>query len=321
MIDLLLKIEDLKVSFCNEGSSIQVVRGFDLEIIRGEIVGIVGESGSGKTVSASSITGLLSKDIASIDSGSVVFEDKDLVKLSEKELKSIRGKNISYIFQNPAIALNPYKRVGKQLQTILKIHRLPGVKEDIIKTLEGVGIADARRVYDMYPYQLSGGLNQRVMIAECILCKPRLLIADEPTSAIDASVQKKVLDLLKDINKNQETSIIIITHDFDVAKYICDKIIIMYGGLVVEEGLVDDIFNNPLHPYTSELIKCAQALDSDDSNLYSLEGNPPTSYELKEQCPFYERCHIASDQCLKGIPETISIEDRKVRCVRYREGG
>jgi len=189
--------------------------------------------------SASSIIGLINKDIASIDSGSVLFEDKDLVKLSEKELKSIRGKNISYIFQNPAMALNPYKRVGKQLKTILNIHRLPAVKEDIIKTLEGVGIEDALRVYDMYPYQLSGGLNQRVMIAECILCKPRLLIADEPTSAIDASVKKKVLDLLKSINVNFETSIILITHDFDVAKYICDKIVIMYGeslGLIGESG-------------------------------------------------------------------------------------
>ena len=319
MIDCLLKVENLKVSFSHEDSYLQVVRGFDLEIQRGEIVGIVGESGSGKTVSASSITKLIPEDVARIDSGSVIFEGKELMGLSEKLLKSIRGKNISYIFQNPTMALNPYKRIGTQLKAILNIHRLPAIKEEILDTLKSVGIENAKQVYNMFPYQLSGGLNQRVMIAECILCKPRLVIADEPTSAIDASVQRKVLDLLKEINKTYETSIMLITHDFDVAKYICDKVLIMYGGLVLEEGKVEEVFHEPLHPYTKELIKCANALDSEEDDLYSLNGMPPIPKDFSNQCPFYERCSEARNECLENIPKIIDINNRKVRCIKYEK--
>lgn len=319
MNDYLLKVQNLKVSFNNEGSFVQVVRGFDVEIDRGEIVGIVGESGSGKTVSASSITRLLAEENSRIDSGSVIFENKDLMEFTEKELKNIRGKKISYIFQNPTMALNPYKKIGKQLRNILSIHRLPADKEDIIRVLKSVGINEAERVYNMYPYQLSGGLNQRVMIAECILCEPKLVIADEPTSAIDASVQKKVLDLLKSINESLETSIILITHDFDVAKYICDKVLIMYGGLVVEEGNVNDVFHKPLHPYTKELIKCSNALDSNAKELYSLEGTPPIPKEFVDQCPFYKRCSESDERCLEGIPEISNINDRLVRCIKYEK--
>lgn len=321
MIDHILTVENLKVSFYNDNAKIQVVRGFDLEMERGDIIGIVGESGCGKTVSASSIMRLIDPDVGSIDSGSIVFEDKDLMKFSEKQMKNIRGKSISYVFQNPSMALNPYKTVGKQLKSILNIHRLPAIKEEMIQMLLEVGIDDASGVYDMYPYQLSGGLNQRVMIAQCLLCQPRLLIADEPTSAIDASVQKKVLELLKDINTRYDTSIILITHDFDVAKTICERILIMYGGLVVEEGIVEEVFNNPLHPYTKELIKCSDALDGEQAELYSLEGTPPTPLEFDNSCPFYKRCSMRSDACLEAIPAIRVIENRKVRCINYQERG
>lgn len=321
MLDLVLEVSNLKVSFDNEHTKVQVVRGFDLTLERGDIVGIVGESGSGKTVSASSIIKLIDEDVGYIDSGEVLFEGIDLMTLSEKEMKGIRGNSISYVFQNPSVALNPYKRIGKQLKSVLSVHRLPAFKDDIIQVLKDVGIQGANQVYDMYPYQLSGGINQRVMIAQCILCKPKLLIADEPTSSIDASVQKKVLELLKDINEKYETSIILITHDFDVAKYICHKIVIMYGGLVVEEGLVDEVFNDPLHPYTSELIQCAKALDHVDETLYTLEGSPPTTFELTDQCPFYPRCKFRSIVCLEKIPDNVNIKNRKVRCNRYNERG
>lgn len=320
MNDTILDISDLRVSFNNSGQPVQVVRGFDLTMERRDIIGIVGESGSGKTVSATSILNLIDES-GRIDSGKIIFEGEDLIGFSEQQMNKIRGKSISYVFQNPSIALNPYKRVGKQLRTILNVHRLPSFKEDIIRVLKDVGIINASQVYDMYPYQLSGGINQRVMIAQCILCKPKLLIADEPTSAIDASVQKKILSLLKDINTKYETSIILITHDFDVASYICNRIVIMYGGLVVEEGLVDDVFNHPLHPYTSELIACAKALDSSSHELYTLEGSPPTVFELTDQCPFYVRCQYRTSACLEGIPRTTTTNNRKVRCVRYNEKG
>lgn len=321
MDDTILEINDLKVSFINNNKQIQVVRGFDLSMERRDIVGIVGESGSGKTVSASSILRLIDEETGTIDTGSIIYEGEDLIKYSEKQMNNIRGKSISYVFQNPSTALNPYKRIGKQLKSILNVHRLPSFKEDIIKVLEDVGIKNADQVYDMYPYQLSGGINQRVMIGQCVLCKPKLLIADEPTSAIDASIQKKILALLKDINTKYETSIILITHDFDVARYICDRIVIMYGGLVVEEGLVDDVFNHPLHPYTSELIACAKALDGATSKLYTLDGSPPTVLEFSDQCPFYIRCQYKTAACLEGIPETIITNSRKVRCIRYNEKG
>jgi len=311
MVEKLIEVKNLKVSFYDENSSIQVVRGFDMQINRGEIIGILGESGSGKTVSASSIIQLIDKKDGRIDSGQVIFDGRDLMKLGEDELVKIRGNRISYIFQNPTAALNPYKRIGKQLEDVLKIHQLPYSREIILEALADVGISDPATVYNMYSFQLSGGQNQRIMIAQCILCKPDLLIADEPTSAIDTSIQKKILDLLGNIKSKYNMSVIIITHDFDVAKYLCDRLVVMYGGLIVEEGTLKDIFNEPLHPYTKELIKCAKSLDMSEDVMYSLEGTPPTPYEFSESCPFYSRCKLREDACTKGIPEVVHIDNKR----------
>lgn len=319
MENKLIEVRDLKVSFYDEKGSVQVVRGFDIELNKGEIVGILGESGSGKTVSASSIIRLIDESIGTIDSGEVIFEEQDLIMASERELKKIRGNKISYVFQNSSAALNPYKTIGKQLGEVLKTHSLPKSKEYVLNKLGEVGIDETERIYNSYPFQLSGGQNQRIMIAQCILCDPELIIADEPTSSIDASLQKTVLDLLRDISKKNDMSVIIITHDFGVARYLCDRLMVMYGGLVVEEGTIEQIFNTPFHPYTKELIKCANSLAQDEDIMYYIEGTPPTPYQFKDECPFYSRCKFREPACTAEIPAFRKIEDRKVRCILYDE--
>jgi len=319
MMEKLLDVKDLRVSFYGDKGSVQVVRGFDISLHKGEVVGILGESGSGKTVSSSSIIKLVDESLGRIDSGEAIFKDKDLLKLSEKELKGIRGNEISYVFQNSSAALSPYKRIGKQLGEVLKTHGLPDSKDHILKTLEEVGLEDGERIFHMYPFQLSGGQNQRIMIAQCILCSPELLIADEPTSSIDASLQKTILDLLRDISTRNQMSVIIITHDFGVAKYLCDRLMVMYGGLVLEEGAIDEILNSPLHPYTQELMRCARSLAEDDETMYTIEGAPPTPYQFRDECPFYSRCSLREDACREGIPERTDIDGRKVRCIKYEK--
>lgn len=320
MKNKLIEVTDLKVSFYNETGKVQVVRGFDMSLEKGEIIGILGESGSGKTVSATSILKLEEDDVSTIDSGEVIFKDISLLSLTEAELRKIRGNRISYIFQNASSALNPFKCIGKQLTEVLKNHKLPYSKEIVLSTLSEVGIEEAEMVYDMFPFQLSGGQNQRIMIAQCIISGPDLLIADEPTSSIDASLRKVVLDLIKEINVKTNMSVIIITHDFDVAKYLCDRLVIMYGGLVVEEGSIDEIFNDPFHPYTKELIICAGSLVRGDEIVYTLEGSPPTPFEFKDECPFANRCKVRLPECTSNIPRTLEIAGRKVRCIRFEKG-
>ncbi|MCK5758191.1 MAG: ABC transporter ATP-binding protein, partial [Clostridiales bacterium] len=281
----LLEIKNMKVSLYNGDKSLKIIRGFNLTLNSGEIVGVLGESGSGKTVSSSMIARIYSPLEGKIDNGSIFFKGVDLANLNEVEMNKIRGKQISYIFQNPSNALNPYKKVGKQLEDLMKTHDLEYSKSLILNVMEEVGLTGVEIVYDMFPFQLSGGQNQRIMICQSILCKPDLLIADEPTSSIDAMLRKKILDLLIKINKKYNMAIIFITHDFDVAKYLCDRLLIMYGGLVVEEGKIENIFANPMHPYTEELIKCASSLDTKEEYLYSLEGSPPIPAEFKDECP------------------------------------
>lgn len=315
MDNKLIEIKNLKISFNHEKGSIQVVRGFDLIMDDGEIVGILGESGSGKTVSATSIL-RLEDEAGTIDSGSVFFQGRNLLELREKEYREIRGNRISYVFQNASSALNPYKKIGLQLIEVLKNHKLPFSKSIVLDSLREVGIEEVDTIYDMYPFQLSGGQNQRIMIAQGIISKPDLLIADEPASSIDASLRKTVLDLLKKINQKSGMAIILITHDFDVAYYLCERLVIMYGGLVMEEGFVRDIFEKPLHPYTGELIESARSLKRGDSTVYTLEGMAPTPFQFKDECPFFSRCKVASTECLLEIPKIIELGTRKVRCIR-----
>lgn len=320
MTENILTVKDLKVSFYYQSEKLQVIRGFDLTMEKGDIIGVVGESGSGKTVSSSTIIRLIDDEDIIIDSGQILYDGTDLVTAKDKHLRNIRGRKISFIFQNPSQALHPYKRVGTQLKKTLKLHGLPYKKQIIIEALKDVGLKDAETIYNRYPFQLSGGQNQRIMIAQCIICKPDILIADEPTSAIDASLKKKVLDLLKDINKKYGMSIILITHDFGVAKYLCNRLFIMYGGLVVEEGNLNDVFSSPLHPYTSALIKCSTSLENSDDFLYTIDGTPLTPYNFKDECPFHFRCEHATSNCQKAIPKMTTINQRKVRCILHEEG-
>lgn len=330
MIKPLIQLKHVKVSFYHKHEAIQVVRGVSIDVYPGEIVGILGESGSGKTVAATSILRLHEPGESTVDAGEIYFENRDLLQLSEREMLAIRGKRIAYIFQNPSAALNPYKTIGRQLQSLLKNHKIAATFEDILGALEEVGIDNPEQVYSMYPGQLSGGQNQRIMIAQAILCKPDLLIADEPTSAIDASLSRKVLNLLKSLNQKYGMSILIITHDFDVAKYLCHRLVIMYGGLVMESGGMSDIFAKPLHPYTEALMKCALSLDEEviasERVVYALEGTPLTPKEFKDGCPFFNRCGVRQGICDTSMPEMSLVPDLEselehaVRCVRFQEG-
>lgn len=318
--NMILSISNLSVSFKNEDSFLQVLRGVDLQLKQGEILGILGESGSGKSVTASTVLRLINDGSCSIDSGSILFHNTELTKLKEKEMRDIRGRRISYIFQDASAALNPYKRIGKQLKEVLKVHGEGFSREKVINGMKQAGIDNAEIVYNMFPAQLSGGLCQRAVIAMSTLCSPEIIIADEPTTAIDASLQIKVLELLKDLNKNNNSSIIIITHDFDVVKYICHRVVVMYGGLIMEEGTRDQVLNNPMHPYTRELINCAKSLNANDGKLYSLQGKAPSPQEFGSQCPFYDRCRYKRNICTTAIPEIRTIKDRKVRCVLGKAG-
>jgi len=317
MLTPLIDVKNLRVSFDHRNELVQVVRGVDLHVYRGEIVGILGESGSGKTVTASSLCKLYEGIEGNVVEGDIIFDEINIVDASEKAMNKIRGKRIAYIFQNPSAALNPYRRIGSQLKSVQKNHKIPTSYNRIINVLKEVGIDEPEQVYTMYPTQLSGGQNQRIMIAQAILCEPDVLIADEPTSSIDASLSKKILDILLELNQKYVMSIILITHDFDVAKYMCHRGIIMYGGLVVEEGSIKEIFDKPLHPYTHELMKCVLSLDQNSTEIYSLDGSPLTPGEFKQECPFYARCSVREEKCTFDLPPMYSVESRKVRCIRY----
>lgn len=316
----LLKITNLTISFPYGKFHLQVLRGVDLEVSKGEIVGILGESGSGKTVTASSIIGLTRDEAGRIDSGEILFKGKNVVTMSEKDLQKIRGKEIAYIFQDPVGSLNPYRKAGKQIEEALKVHHLPCSKQLVLQIMQDAGLAEAETIYDMFPSQLSGGQCQRILIASAIACQPDLLIADEPISAIDASLQKKVLALLKDINKKYGTAIIIITHDFAVVKHICDRVVVMYGGLVMETGTVKDVLDNPLHPYTRELLKCVNSLNDSDRRLYTLEGRALGPSEYTGGCSFNTRCINRTRDCQYVVPQLLERPgSRQVRC--HNPGG
>ncbi|HWJ03990.1 MAG TPA: ABC transporter ATP-binding protein [Verrucomicrobiae bacterium] len=310
----LLQIKDLNIAFPHGKEYLPVVRGVDLNVAKGEIVGILGESGSGKTVTATAVLGLTQEDEGRVEAGEILYKGQDIVQLRDRALRKIRGKEVAYIFQDPVGSLNPYRPVGKQVQESLKIHGLDSSHSRVLEVLRRVGLDNAEVIYYMYPGQLSGGQCQRIAIAAAIACNPELLIADEPISAIDASLQKKILGLLQDINRNLGMSIIIITHDFAVVRFLCHRVVVMYGGLVMESGTVAEVLHNPLHPYTRELLRCEQSLNEADANLYTLQGRTPNALEFRDECPFYPRCKEKQAACLKGIPPEIYVGGRSFRC-------
>ncbi|MBA2663750.1 MAG: ABC transporter ATP-binding protein [Bradymonadaceae bacterium] len=301
-----LEVRDLKTYFHVEGSVVRAVDGVSFQVKRGECLGVVGESGSGKSVCQISVLGLIPSPPGKNEGGQVIFGGKDLLKASSGELRKIRGNRISMIWQDPMSSLNPFLRVSRQLIEPLQIHQNMGkeqAREKAIKMLEKVGIPGPRERFDQYPHQFSGGMRQRVMIAMALLCEPELLIADEPTTALDVTIQAQILELIKDLRKDFGTSVVMITHDLGVVAGMADRVIVMYAGKIMEEANAVDLFRRPAHPYTVGLLRSVPRLDLGASGrLIPIDGRPPDVSKPIPGCPFAPRCRWAESRCHTEFP-------------------
>lgn len=325
MKERILEVKNLKTSFTTMRGTVVAVEGVSFSIGKGEIVGVVGESGCGKSVTSQSIMRLYDERKLVHYEGEILFEGQDLLKLKESEMEKIRGNDISMIFQDSLSSLNPVFKVGDQIAEALMIHQ--GLKKDEAwkkaeEMLRLTGIpAPEKRIHN-YPHEMSGGMRQRAMIAMALACQPKLLIADEPTTALDVTIQAQIMDLIKNLNKEFDAGIMLITHDLGVVAQTCDCVIIMYLGQIVEEGTVEDIFDRPLHPYTKGLIKSIPTLETDrNERLFMIKGTVPALTELGEGCRFYERCPYAQTECKNVMPDlAVKNDTQKVRCL-FAGGG
>ncbi|MDF0727867.1 ABC transporter ATP-binding protein [Cytobacillus sp. S13-E01] len=302
----LLEVKDLHVSFKTYAGEVQAVRGVSFYVKPGEAVAIVGESGCGKSVTAKSIMRLLPEPQAIIKEGSIHLNNSNLAEKSEREMQKIRGNEIGMIFQDPMTSLNPTSRIGVQITEGLLKHNSMSRKEaygTAINMLEMVGIPNPEKRYNQYPHEFSGGMRQRVMIAMALVCQPNLLIADEPTTALDVTIQAQILKLMKDLQEKTDTSIILITHDLGVVAEMCDRVVIMYAGQVVESGTINEIFASPNHPYTEGLLKSMPRIDmSRNEKLSPIPGTPPDLLDPPKGCAFYARCEKAMKVCKEHAP-------------------
>lgn len=314
----LLELKNLKTYFKRKKTVIPAVDGVDLVINKGETVALVGESGSGKSITSLSIMRLIPSPPGEIVDGQIHFNGRDLVKATEDEMCRIRGNDISMIFQEPMTSLNPVLTIGEQITEVLTYHQglnQAMAKQKAIEMLELVGFSRAKEIINDYPHRLSGGMRQRVMIAMAMSCNPKLLIADEPTTALDVTIQAQILDLMKDLSTKFDTSILIITHDLGVVSEVADRVVVMYAGQVVEEAIVEDLFENPLHPYTEGLMGSIPSVDEDHERLVSIEGNVPSPENLPKGCRFAPRCPHAFDRCFSEMPSLVrKYSTRSVRC-------
>jgi oligopeptide transport system ATP-binding protein len=311
----LLEIENLMVTFNTADGDVHAVNGVSFNIDKGETLAIVGESGSGKSQTAFAAMGLLAKNGRA--SGVARFDGKDLLSMSQREFNKIRSKDMAMIFQDPMTSLNPYLRVSEQMAEVLMLHK--GVSKsqavtEAVRMLDAVRIPDARARVTMYPHEFSGGMRQRIMIAMSLLCQPRLLIADEPTTALDVTVQAQIMQLLGDIRQDFGTAVILITHDLGVVAGFCDRTLVMYGGQVMEEGTTDDIFASPTHPYTKGLLLAVPRLDVDNGELVTIAGEPPDMSHLPPGCPFSPRCPVRLDHCQSDRPALEKVGNRRRSC-------
>lgn len=301
----LLKIEDLRVSFFTPAGEVKAVNGMSYEMGEGEVLGIVGESGSGKSVSVNAVMRIL-QEPGRITGGGIEFAGQDINALGEREMQSIRGGDIAMIFQDPMTSLNPVYTVGNQLRETIRKHTdLSGAAANgrAEEMLTLVGISNPKQRLRQYPYELSGGMRQRVMIAMAMCCNPRLLIADEPTTALDVTIQAQILDLMKSLSRRTDSSIIMITHDLGVIAEICDNVIVMYGGRIVERGTAEDIFYRTGHPYTRGLLNCLPRLDDEDKAMLTpIEGAPVDLLDLPPGCCFAARCESCMRICMRQVP-------------------
>lgn len=319
----LVEFKNLKTYFHTDKGIVKSVNDVSFNIQKGETVGIVGESGCGKSVTAMSLMRLIPSPPGKIEGGDILFEGKSILEMSEQELRSIRGNDISMIFQEPMTSLNPALTIGSQLCEGIILHEKLSKKDarkkaiDMIKLVE---IPRAEEVYSSYPHELSGGMRQRVMIAMALSCNPKLLIADEPTTALDVTIQSQILDLMRNVKDKFNTSIMLITHDLGVVAEMCDRVVVMYAGKVVETGNVLDIFKNPLHPYTNGLLMSKPTLTNDSTTLYSIPGQVPNPINLPNGCYFSDRCSKAMDKCKYEIPKLKDLNNnQKVACWLYEE--
>ncbi|MDD6888342.1 MAG: ABC transporter ATP-binding protein [bacterium] len=321
---VLLEVKNLKTYFYTEEGVTKAVDGLDLQLHEGETLAIVGESGCGKSVTSLSILGLVTTPPGKIEAGEILFDGEDLLKKSEKQMRKIRGNKISMIFQEPLTSLNPVFTVGKQIMEALILHRSldkKAAREEAIRLLKLVGLPNPEKAVDDYPHQLSGGMRQRVMIAMALSCQPKILIADEPTTALDVTIQAQILRLLAELQKKTNTAIILITHDLGIVAQVAQNVVVMYAGEAVEYGDVRSIFAHPLHPYTEGLLKSIPVLGESRERLYSIEGMVPSQKNYPKGCRFAPRCEYATEKCHAEKPELLTAKDgRPVRCWKYEEG-
>ncbi|WP_066194947.1 MULTISPECIES: ABC transporter ATP-binding protein [Gracilibacillus] len=320
--ETILDIKDLQTSFTVDGFEIKAVDGVSFQLPKGKTIGIVGESGSGKSITAMSILQLLDKP-GKIKGGEINFKDRDLTKLSEKEIRSIRGNEISMIFQEPMTSLNPVYTIGQQIRETLNVHQDLGKKAEADKAIELlklVGIPSPETRIKQYPHELSGGMRQRIMIAMALACNPELLIADEPTTALDVTIQAQILQLIKQLQEELNMSVIMITHDMGVVAETCDYVAVMYAGKVVEYQPVNDLFKSPKHPYTVGLLNSIPRHDTDVDELEPIKGNVPSPKNMPEGCRFAPRCPFATELCVKELPALEEIKDgEQIRCWIYTD--
>jgi oligopeptide/dipeptide ABC transporter ATP-binding protein len=321
--DVILKVEDLHTYCFTRWGVVKAVDGVSFYLRQGEALGVVGESGCGKTMTALSLLRLLPRPAGRIVKGAIWLEGENLVEKSEREMREIRGRRISMILQDPQTSLNPVFTVGNQVIEAIKIHhhdRKRSLVRRAIDSLKQVRVAAPERRVEDYPHQISGGMKQRVVGAIAISCEPKVIIADEPTTSLDVTIQAQYLRLLREIQEATNLALIFITHDFGIVAKMCDRVMVMYAGRVVETGPVRDIFNRPSHPYTQALLNSVPAMDQDVDRLYSITGQPPALWDLPEGCRFAARCPYADDRCRHEYPPAFTVgEGHTADCWRLEK--
>lgn len=316
----ILRVEGLKTTFFTDNGEVPAVDGIDFSVAEGEVLGIVGESGCGKSVTSLSIMGLLPSPPGKIVGGHIYYKGEDISRVKESRMRELRGNELSMIFQEPMTSLNPVFTIGDQLKDAIRLHKKMSDKEveaRAIELLRQVGLPRPKELMKEYPHELSGGMRQRVMIAIAMSCNPKVLIADEPTTALDVTIQAQILDLVVKLNHETGTAVLLITHDLGVVAQVCQRVVVMYAGKIVEQGTVKEVFNHPKHPYTEGLIRSIPDLHSKQDRLYTIKGSVPEPGSIKNGCLFAPRCNYVMDRCLKDEP-SLSGSGHQARCFLHR---